>query len=30
MKNNWKDKIKKSKTRSYDFDSISGEKLEVL
>ena len=30
MKNNWKDKIKQSKTRSYDFDSISGEKLEVL
>ena len=30
MKNNWKDKIKKSKTRTYDFDSISGEKLEVL
>jgi len=30
MKNNWKDKIKKSKNRTYDFDSISGEKLEVL
>jgi len=30
MKNNLKNKAKESKTRNYDFDTISGEELEVL
>tara|TARA_B110000263_G_scaffold123865_1_gene107721 strand:+ start:471 stop:2099 length:1629 start_codon:yes stop_codon:yes gene_type:complete len=30
MEDNWKNKLKESKNRSYDFDTISGEKLEVL
>ena len=30
MKDNWKSKLKESKTRNYDFDTISGENLDVL
>ena len=30
FKNNWKAKVEKSKSRDYDFDTISGEKINLL